>query len=386
MATETDRGQRNEKATPRMVVTGVIGAILLVVLVGIFSRPRSLEIPDTTMVRRPHRVVTPEDVVVQREEDGVIHLYLDGFLERESHVETPLRWPAIRGNGDLSVELKSDRGEPGGSFRFWFGSVTDGATRETRWLLADGTVPEVPQMREIAESKGIDLDRWLRSVDSKRGAESRFLRLVGGFERVDGFVSGSYLLDESDPSLWIEGSGMSNSHTPPPQYVTVEIPKNLAGNEDLRLAVDLAWGAEVVSFDPPEVGSSVSLSDFDARIVFKEKGAQNSESNLGTHSNSFSLGKRNVPCTTIGFFLSDPGLIPLIFPKVIVQRSGREEVRYFLPLRDVPTSSVPVRIEYIEKIEMHYRNHRNRVVFPIDFLPSIRKEELPSLTASGEGS
>lgn len=326
--------------------------------------------PDTTMVWRPSRAVTVKDVVIERDDRERIHLYLDGLLDRESHREEPLQWQHLRGRSDLSVALKGKRGTPDGEFAFWFGSLSDGDTGETRWFQGDGAELSSDDLVAVAANHEIDLDRWQRSLDSRAKAGSRMLRLVGGFQGVTGFIAGGFLYDAEDPSVRMEGSGMGNSHTPPPQYVTVTIPKLRSSlPEKVGLAVDLAWGDEMAAFTPPEVGASVAMSDFDAQIIFKEKGAQNAESDRGDFSSSFSLGKRNVPCTTLGFFLSDPGLIGLIYPKVIVQRSGREEVRYFLPGRDVPTVSVPVRIEYIERVELHYRDHRRRVTFPLGRLP-----------------
>ena len=107
---------------------------------------------------------------------------------------------------------------------------------------------------------------------------------------------------------------------------------------------------------------------------------------VSSRTNSFSLGKRNVPCTSLGFYLSDPGLVGFVFPKVIVQRSGREEVRYFRPTTDVPSVSVPVRIEYIEQIELHYRNHRNRVVFPIGHWETFPDSDAESPAKAGASS
>jgi len=81
------------------------------------------------------------------------------------------------------------------------------------------------------------------------------------------------------------------------------------------------------------------------------------------------LGETRVPCTTFAFFFfSEPGLTNLILPRTIDQQSGSEHLSYFTP-EYVPTSGAPVSKENVERIELIYRSHRRRVVFPIEHLP-----------------
>jgi len=88
----------------------------------------------------------------------------------------------------------------------------------------------------------------------------------------------------------------------------------------------------------------------------------------GEFANSFSLGERDVPCTTFAFFFSELGLTNFILPKSIARRSGREYNSYFSP-QYVPSFSAPMSMKNVASIELSYRNHRRRVVFPLEHLP-----------------
>jgi hypothetical protein len=331
------------------------------------------DVPDTTVVWPPTRAVTRQDVVIDREKDGVYHLYLRDFADEEDQRRESLRWKPLRGRRDLCAELDGVPWLANKVFRIWFGSIAktgreaDGRRRRV-WFCGDGTTLTDAEVQKVAMEHGATLDRWFGgNHETMAGSNPLMLQLVGDFEGTIGFASRCYLMNGPEEDSWWEGSGMhqsGNKHGP--QCLTVGIPQeSLVG---LQLAVDLAWGEETAALKPV-VGATAKFSDFTAELVFMERGAENhSQSRKGRFATSFSLGERNVPCTTFAFFFSEQGLTNFILPRVTDRQSGREHLSYFTP-QYIPTSGAPVSMENVERIELIYRNHRRRVVFPIEHLP-----------------
>jgi len=330
------------------------------------------EVPNHIDFWVPNRPVSIDDVVVEKKEE-VYHLYLNGFHEKETHRKRPLFWRPVVGKSDFSVTLEGQRGEPSGSFAFWFGSLSrflEGGESKTVWFTGDGTPVSRDVIEERAVRRGVSLVNWQRRIESSKSA-SLHLRMVGNFEGVTGgFIAQAQAFEPPNPEPVSSKSWMHPSHDLRRQSVNLDLSQESL--EGVFLAVHLAWGDEMTKLEP-QVGAKGEFDEFSAELIFLEPLAKNTAKKKGRFAEAFELSTRDVETTTAAFFVSRPELAFFLYPKMVA-RSGKEEVRYFLntlmvPTADIPSVTMPVAIDELDRIELHYRNHRVQALFPLDGLP-----------------
>lgn len=344
-------------------------AILLLALGAAWWGARDPLVPETSPVWSFDRFVSPREVVIEQDERGDYHLYVSGREDYEGHVQRPLPWDRVAARRDFSVPLKASRDEPGGAFRIWFGSVTRRSMQgelKTSWFAGNGKEVERKEVAEIAETHGVDLERW--SLQAK--PDSLRLQLVGGFEGVrKGFVArGGQIFVPGAGEPIVPADPFLGEAEKPRHFLTVNVPG--ASFENFLMTVDLAWGDRRVRLDP-RVGARGDFGDFFTEVVFLEPFSEGAaRSQKGPFATSFNRQERlRVESTTMALFASDPAWLYFIYSE-FVSKAGQSEVRYFSTHKtDLRAVSMPIALENLDHVVLHWRHRRCRAVFPLGRLP-----------------